>query len=144
MPNLASTIKEEVARLARKEIKAQTEPMRKSTAQYRRDIAQLKRQVVGLQRKVALLEEKVWRQPAIAGAADSEPGNVRFSAKGLASHRSKLGLSAADYAKLAGVSALSIYNWEKGSSRPRDEQLAKLVAVRGMGKREALARLEQL
>ena len=37
-----------------------------------------------------------------------------------------------------------IYNWEKGKTRPRQEQLAALVAVRGIGKREALAKLELL
>jgi len=56
----------------------------------------------------------------------------------------RLGLSAADYARLVGVSSLTIYNWEHGKSRPRKEQLAALVAVRGIGKREALRRLELL
>jgi transcriptional regulator with XRE-family HTH domain len=58
--------------------------------------------------------------------------------------RERLGLSAADYAKLVGVSSLTIYNWEHGKTRPRAEQLAALVALRGIGKREALHRLELL
>jgi len=53
-----------------------------------------------------------------------------------------LKLSAADYGKLVGVSGLTIYSWESGKSRPRKAQLAALVAVRGIGKREALAKLE--
>lgn len=55
-----------------------------------------------------------------------------------------MGLSAADYAKLVGVSELTIYNWESGKTRPRQEQFAALVAVRGIEKREALKRLELL
>ena len=58
--------------------------------------------------------------------------------------RERLGFSAADYAKLVGVSPVTIYNWEHGKSRPRKEQLAALAAVRGIGKREALAKLELL
>ncbi len=58
--------------------------------------------------------------------------------------RDRLGFSAAKYAKLVGVSELTIYNWEKGETRPRKEQLAALAAVRGIGKREALAKLELL
>ena len=58
------------------------------------------------------------------------------------SQRERLGFSAADYAKLVGVSELTIYNWEQGKTRPRKEQLAALVAVRGIGKREALVKLE--
>ena len=56
--------------------------------------------------------------------------------------RKRLGLSADNYARLVGVSSLTIYNWEHGKSRPRKEQLAALVAVRGIGKREALKKLE--
>jgi len=52
-----------------------------------------------------------------------------------------LNLSAADYGKLIGVSALTIYHWESGKSRPRKAQLAVLTAVRGIGKREALKRI---
>ena len=40
--------------------------------------------------------------------------------------------------------SLTIHNWESAKSRPRQEQLAALVAVRGIGKREAAKRLELL
>ena len=50
-------------------------------------------------------------------------------------------MSASDFAKLAGVSPLTIYNWEHGKARPRREQFAALVALRGVGKREAQAKL---
>ncbi len=45
---------------------------------------------------------------------------------------------------VVGVSPLTIYNWELGKSRPRKELLASLVAVRGIGKQEAQAKLELL
>ncbi len=54
------------------------------------------------------------------------------------------GLSAADYADLVGVSAQTVYSWEQGKSKPRDTQLAALVAVRDLGKRDAWKRLELL
>ena len=69
---------------------------------------------------------------------------VRFSARSVKAQRKRLGLSAADYARLVGVASLTIYNWEQGKSRPRKEQLASLVAIRGIGKREAIAKLELL
>lgn len=144
MPSIATVLKAEISRLARKEVKAQTETLKKKSAQYRRDVAQLKRKVTDLERKVAFLEKKTWTEPVKAKKADVESGNVRYSAKGLASHRKKLGLSAADYAKLVGVSSLSIYKWEREETRPRDEQIAKLAAVRKIGKREAEKRLEQM
>jgi DNA-binding transcriptional regulator YiaG len=68
-------------------------------------------------------------------------GSVRFSARSVKAQRRRIGLSADDYAKLVGVSSLTIYNWEHGKSRPRKEQLASLVSIRGIGKREAQAKL---
>jgi DNA-binding transcriptional regulator YiaG len=53
-------------------------------------------------------------------------------------------LSAKDYGKLVGVSLLSIYNWEQGKSRPQKAQRVALAAVRGIGKREAMAKLASM
>ena len=43
MANLATVLKEEIRRLARRETKTLTETMRRQSAQHRRDIADLKR-----------------------------------------------------------------------------------------------------
>jgi DNA-binding transcriptional regulator YiaG len=51
-------------------------------------------------------------------------------------------LSAGDFGKLVGVSANSVYAWESGSTVPRRAQLARIEALRTMGKREAVQRLE--
>ena len=64
-----------------------------------------------------------------------------FSAAKVRRDRARLDLSAADYAALVGVSALTVYNWEKGKTRPRAEQLDAWLAVVGLGKREAWQRL---
>lgn len=145
MANLATVLKEEIRRLARKETRTLTETMRRQSAQHRRDIADLKRQVASLEGKVALLEKNAWkRSPSRTGGADTSAPSTRFSAKGLAAHREKLGLAAHEYALLLDVSAQTLYNWEQERSRPRASQLGKLASIRGMGKREAIARLEQL
>ncbi len=141
MANLASVMKAEIARLARKEAKAAVDPLRKANAGYRRDIAALKREVTALSRqlKTAAKGSKARDEaPADAG----EERRLRFQAKGLKSHREKLGISAAEYGQLAGVSAQSIYNWEAGKTVPRQAQVAALAELRGLGKREAAKRLE--
>ena len=140
MTTLASALKEEIRRLARKEIKANTSSTAQAVTRHRREIAQLKRQVRELERKVAFLEaqeRKRLGKPELNGAAE----DARFSARSVKAQRTRTGLSAADYAKLVGVSPLTIYNWEHGKSRPRKEQLASLVALRGIGKRQAQAKL---
>jgi DNA-binding transcriptional regulator YiaG len=60
------------------------------------------------------------------------------------SQRKKLGLPAASMAKLLGVSAFSVYEWESGQARPRRAQLKGIASIRGIGKREAQARLERV
>ena len=53
-------------------------------------------------------------------------------------------MSQEDYASLVGVSGLTIYNWESGRTKPAEKHLAALVSLRGIGKREALKRVELL
>jgi DNA-binding transcriptional regulator YiaG len=142
VPNIGTVLREEISRLSRRESRRQVDPARKATAQHRRDIAELKRQVAQLQRQVALLSRRSAGVQSAANDTTAKP--VRFAAKGLRSQRNRLGLSAADFGKLLGMSAQSIYNWERGVAKPRAGQLAKLAALRGIGKREAGQRLEKL
>ena len=143
MSNIGTVLKEEITRLARKEVRSQVDPTKKVTAVHRHEIAALKRQVAILERQVTLLLRKnASSRPEVSPGATAKP--MRFSAKGLHSQRSRLGLSAVDFGKLLGVSAQTIYNWEHEAARPRSEQLGKLAALRGVGKREVEERLKQL
>ncbi len=143
MPNLAVTFRQEITRLARREIRSQTQGLRKASAQFRRDIAGLKRAASKLQSEVVRLERQVGKGAA-PKIAEAEPTRIRYSAKSVVAQRSGLGISAADFGKLVGVTARTIYKWEHGTSRPRKAQLAAFAAIRGLGKAAALARLEQL
>ena len=141
MPNLSTILKSEITRLARKEIKAAVDPVRKANASHRKDIAELKRLVASLQRDM-----KAFSRPSQAriDAGGEATGSTRFAAKGLKSLRAKLSLSAADFGQLVGASAQSIYKWETGNAVPRASQQAALAAVRGIGKREAGKRLAEM
>ncbi len=142
MPDYTKAFREEVARLARKEIRTEQSQLRRNSATHRRDIAELKRQVADLTKRIGFLENQERKRvedPKVDG--DSQ---LRFSPKWLRRHRDKTGLSAADYGKLVGVSGQSIYMWEQEKSKPRKAQIEKLAAVRGIGKREAERRLELL
>jgi DNA-binding transcriptional regulator YiaG len=143
MANIGIVLKEEISRLSRREVRTHVKATKNATAQHRRHIAALKRQVTKLVRQVSLLEQRVLRAPPVA-PVDSTTKRMRFVAKGLRSQRDRLGLSAADYGRLVGVSAQSIYNWERGLASPRREQLMSLAAFRVVNKREAQARLQQL
>jgi DNA-binding transcriptional regulator YiaG len=140
MPNIASVMKEEIARLVRKELRRETERLKKASTQYRSDIAALKRRVTALEQALSRFEKQAAKSATVPVVSDGRTA-ARFSAKGLHSQRQRLGFSAADMGALLGVSPQTIYNWEAGTSRPRQQQVAAIAGVRGIGKREALARL---
>ena len=142
MPNIGTLLKQEIVRLSRREIRAQLQVTKKASAQSRGHIAALRRQVAALERQLALMQRRGVDKPPAAPVTASAT-KVRFAAKGLKSHRQRLDLSAADYGRLAGVSAQSVYNWEQGHTSPRPEQLRTIAALRGIGKREAEKRLER-
>jgi DNA polymerase III delta prime subunit len=67
MPNIATVPKEEIVRLARKEIRKQTNVLGRAAAQYRRDIAEMKRRVSELRRKVTPPREATPQECAHTG-----------------------------------------------------------------------------
>jgi DNA-binding transcriptional regulator YiaG len=142
MPNIGTVLKSESSRVSRKEVRGETQALKKSVSQYRSQIADLKRRMQALEQQVKRLG-KVTAKAAPAAAEDDSAGSLRFSAKGLAAQRRRLGLSAASVAKLLGVSALSVYKWESGKTRPRAKQIEAIAALRGMGKREVAQRLQE-
>lgn len=75
-------------------------------------------------------------QPTTAPPVETSAKQVRFMPKGIVSMRQRLGLSVADLAKLLSVSDQTIYNWERGLSKPRLEHQTKLFSLRQVGKRE--------
>ncbi|MES2412777.1 MAG: helix-turn-helix domain-containing protein [Pseudomonadota bacterium] len=138
--NIATALKSEISRVSRKEAKSQTQQLKKASAQYRSDIAALKRRVAELEKLVARLARGQGKKVAVS-AVDDSAAKVRFSAKGLATQRKRLALSAADMGKLLGVSGASIYLWEEGKTRPRANMLPAIAALRKMGKKAATEKL---
>jgi DNA-binding transcriptional regulator YiaG len=126
MPNIASVLKSEISRVARREVRLEMQGLKKAVSSYRAEIAKISRAA-----------------KPIATAAIQSPLS-RFSAKGLASQRKQLGLSANDCGLLLGVSGQSIYKWEDGTSRPRAKHLPALVALRSLGRKAAAAHLAAL
>jgi transcriptional regulator with XRE-family HTH domain len=143
MPNIALVLKSEIARIARKEVRGEIDALKKAARAYRTEIAALKRRALSLEQQVGrLAKTKTRAEPA--GESGGESRSLRFSAKGLASQRRRLGLSAEDCGLLIGTSSQSVYNWEQGKARPRAVFMPAIAALRSLGKREALAQLATL
>jgi DNA-binding transcriptional regulator YiaG len=144
MPNLAIVLKDEIRRLAKKEVRAEVGSTRRAVVQYRRDIARLKREMQDQQKEISFLKAQERKRLGQPQAAEEPQEKARFSARSVQAQRRRLKLSAEEFGRLVGVSSLTVYSWEHGKSRPRNAQFASLVAVRGLGRREALKKLETL
>ena len=165
MAGLATALKEEISTLARREVRRQTASADKAAARCVRDIAALKREVQaiesGLAASLATLppgpapapkktsgraspSRRAARKVSAASASVKAPSRRAFSAEALKAHRQRLGLSADNYGKLFGASAMSVYNWEQGKARPRTSSVDAWTAIRRIGRREAAKRLASL
>ena len=106
MTTLALALKDEIRRLARKEIKAQTGRTARAVAQYRREIARLKRQQREHEKKIAFLAAQARKTLQSPAAIAELNGDARFSSRSAKAQRQRTGLSAADYVKVISVQQL--------------------------------------
>lgn len=151
MTTFAESLKKEIARVARKELRDEIGALRKTSLLQRTEIAALKKQLKALQSQVNRLG-KVRPEPALAAPPPAsaasvahprgKPGRkVVFTAERLKTQRARLGLTQEQMARLLGVSSLSIWKWESGGAAPRASRVPKILQLLALGKREALARV---
>lgn len=141
MTDIASALKAEISRLARKELRAQLEPFKKSAAQSKAQIATLREEVSALKAQLRAMGKQA---RGVAGPSTQQvqkASRQRFTAQGFATMRSHLGLSCAEMGKLIGASDQSVRKWEEGTAKPREKFQQAIFELRGVGKREITARL---
>lgn len=139
MSSLINSLKSEIARVARKELKDELLALRKAITAHRSEIAALKRQVKSLA-SAPKATARANSNVAATEEASAKPG-IRFSAARLTALRAKFGITQAQMASLLGVSYLSVHKWEAGAAKPRAAQLQKIAAVAKLGKREVQKQL---
>jgi DNA-binding transcriptional regulator YiaG len=140
LTNIATVLKEEITRLSRRELRVETDGLKKSAGQYRSDIAALKKRVHVLEQQLKAITKFLSKT---APAVSVEVKRSRYSPRNLAAQRQRLDLSAADAGVLINVSAQTVYNWESGKTRPSPEQIAAISAMRRLGKRDARAIIDR-
>lgn len=144
MPNIANILKTEIVRIARKEVRAEVDGLRKLVAAQRSAIAALRKEVADLGKQLKRVPVSKPAEAASVATPENDGVERRFSAARLATHRQKLGLSATDYGLLVGASDQSVYKWEQGKTRPQAEMVRKLSMLKEIPKSEISQRLEQL
>lgn len=109
MSTFANQLKSEISRLAKKEVRAETQALKKASTQYRSEIAALKRRLAGLEAQIKKQGKGAGRVKAAEKTDEESGASHRFRVAGFAALRKKLNISAAEMGKLLGVSAQSVY-----------------------------------
>ena len=146
MANVITALKAEIARIARKEAKALTAPLRKPANATRLTLADLKRRVAALETENKRMAASLSKVPQPAPAEEPAKAKGWVSGKGILSMRRKLGLSQEAFAQLVGVSPNAVYQWEhkSGMLRLHANTRAAVMSVRELGAREAKAKLAEM
>jgi DNA-binding transcriptional regulator YiaG len=136
MGKMEQTIKSEIIRLAKKQLRATCVPLARDVRRLKRLVRELSKTVRPLKTLGAELEAQRAAELAKLQAAPEEVKAARISPKLIKKLRSKLGVSQGGLAALIGVSAPAVAFWEQGRAKPREQTKAALVALRKLGRRD--------
>jgi DNA-binding transcriptional regulator YiaG len=147
MANFVALMKEEISRLARKEVKTAVAPAMERISSLKQTVSEQKKSITALEKELKTLKKKLGvedKKSAAVELSDEVIESARITAKTVSSLRAKLELSRNQMAKLLGVNANSIYLWEQDKASPRNAAKAEIIKLRSMGKREIKKMLEEL
>jgi DNA-binding transcriptional regulator YiaG len=131
---LESTIKSEIQRLAKREVRTTYIPLRKEIRAMRLRLSSLSKNFFALNR---LTKEQLQKVPKKGLEATPEEVKAsRITPDRIRRLRKKLGISMRELGILTGTSLSAVLSWEKGKFKPRREKKAALVALRKLRKRE--------
>ena len=136
MGKLEGIIKEEIIRLAKREMKMKFVPLRRDVRSLKITVSQLRKSMEGLHRLVGQQEKQMGPKP-VAEVTREDMKKARISPRLIKSLRKHLGVSQRELAKLAGVTVGAVFQWEKGKFGPREDKKKILVGLRKLGRQEA-------
>ena len=143
MPDIAKALREEIARVARREAKALIRPTVEQVRTLRRTVSEQKQTITQLRRELRLKADKTSQAPALTQDEGSTEKSVRISPGSVKKHRERLRLSQRQMGLLLGVSTLTVRNWESAKANPRGQNRLAIDQLRKMGIREVVAMLEK-
>jgi DNA-binding transcriptional regulator YiaG len=148
MPNIAKMLREEIQRLAKRQVRAELRPIKQDHVRLKKIVADLRRQTAVLDRTSHELVKQVTPVVPIKeiGEATEKAAKLRPTSKSLKKLRARLGVTQEQFGKLLGVSGQAVVHWasREGRIRMRKTTLSALAGIQTIGKREAWRRLEEM
>ena len=135
MGKVESTIKAEIQRLAKHEVRTVFRPLRKEVWGIRLKLSNLLKSFAPMNRLAKEIAESKAKEPKLT-ASPEEVKASRFTPERIRGLRNKLGISQRELGLLVGSTTGAVLSWEKGKFKPRGEKKAALVALRKVRKRD--------
>ena len=136
MPKIEMAIRDAIRRGARREIRLVATPLRREVRRLRHAVAGLRKELIALRATAAQWERVAEQTPWASMVSDEAVKTARLSPRLIQKLRTRLGLSQAALAKLAGVSGAAVVQWEQGRASPSGDRRKAVVALRTLGRRE--------
>jgi len=143
MGKLGVTIKSEIVRLAKREMRKTSVPLRRNLRLLKKTVSQIRRAVLALERSTAYQQKELKKRKIPLGATPEEVKKSRFSPRLIRSLRRSLRITQKELAILTGVTIGAAHQWEIGKFKPKDEKKAIMVGLRKLGRREVRKLLEE-
>ncbi len=143
MGKLEATIKNEMIRLAKKEIRSTSVPLGRDVRLLKSTVSKIRKAVLVLERSAAQQQKELGKRKVALSATPEEVKKSRFSPALIRSLRKHLRISQKELAILSGVTVGAVHLWEKGKFEPGDEKKAVMVALRKLGRRDVRKLLEE-
>ncbi len=134
MGKLESTIKSEIQRLAKREIRTTFLPLRREVRAMRLRLSGLSKNFSALNRMTKELH--LGEAKPNLETTPEEVKASRLTSERIRGLRKKLGISMRELGVLTGSSLSAVLSWEKGKFKPRGDKKAALVALRKLRKRD--------
>ena len=136
MGELEGTIRSEIVRLAKREVRKISVPLARDVRLMRGTVSGLRKAVQKLGRFAALRQKELARQGVRLEATPEELKKSRFSPRLIKTLRKHLGISQKELAYLTRVSVGAVHQWESGKFVPKEKKKGMMVALRKLNRRD--------
>ncbi len=145
MPSIATLLREEISKIARKEVQDQVRELKQTVREQRDAIARLEKQLGSTKAKAttkSAAAKPVAKARKPAGDGDRRK-QLRIAPNTIKKHRKRLKLSQAELGEILNVSTNTVLRWEAGTSKPRRKHLPELDQLRTISMRELKKQLSK-
>ena len=143
MGKVGSIINSEIIRLAKREVRKVSIPLKRDVRLLKNMVSPLRKSVLSFERFAVHQQKELSNREIQLESPLEEIKQSRFSPRLLQSLRKRLGITQKELAILAGVTVGAAHLWETGKFRPKDNKMGVLVALRKLTRSDVKKLLEE-